>query len=116
MSKRHKPNSQKFKKSEGEVRARIQKILDVDGKRSLDSIHRELGLLIWDKCGMSRHAEGLREALVKVPKRREQFWSNVRVLGNGEDFNHSLERAWRVADSLEFARLLCTHPRDRKEA
>jgi succinate dehydrogenase flavoprotein subunit len=116
MAKRPSPDSSEFQQAEREVRARIQKILDVNGKRSLDSIHRELGLLLWDKCGMSRHAEGLREALAKIPQLREEFWSNVRVLGDGEDFNQSLERAGRVADFLEFAELMCADALERNES
>jgi len=107
MGKRPPADSPEFQQAESDVRTRIRKLLDVDGKRSLDSIHRELGLLLWDKCGMSRHAKGLREALVKIRELREEFWRNVRVLGKDEDFNQSLERAGRVADFLEFAELMC---------
>jgi succinate dehydrogenase flavoprotein subunit len=65
---------------------------------------------------MSRNAKGLREALAKIPKLREEFWSNVRVLGDGEDFNQSLERAGRVGDFLEFAELMCTDALERNES
>jgi succinate dehydrogenase / fumarate reductase, flavoprotein subunit len=116
MGKRPSPDSVEFQQAEGEVRTRIKKILSVNGKRSLDSIHRELGLLLWDKCGMSRHAKGLREALAKVPHLRQEFWNNVRVLGDGEDFNQSLERAGRVADFLEFAELMATDALERNES
>src|SRR5437773_3286534 len=111
MNKRPSADSPEFQKAESEVRARIKKMLDIDGKRSLDSIHRELGLLLWDKCGMSRHAKGLREALQKLSELREAFWREVRVPGNDEDFNQSLERAGRVADFLEFAELIYTDTR-----
>jgi succinate dehydrogenase / fumarate reductase flavoprotein subunit len=116
MGKRPSGDSPEFEQAEREVRTRIKKILDVDGKRSLDSIHRELGLLLWDKCGMSRHAKGLREALMKIPELRDEFWRNVRVLGNDEDFNQSLERAGRVADFLEFAELMCKDALERNES
>jgi len=116
MGKRPPDDSPEFHKAEAEVRARVKKMLDIDGKRSLDSIHRELGLLLWDKCGMSRHAKGLREALVKIPELRETFWREVRVPGNDEDFNQSLERAGRVADFLEFAELMCTDALARNES
>src|SRR5436309_10432254 len=96
IGKRPFAESPEFQKAENEVAARIKKILDVDGKRSLDSIHRELGLLLWEKCGMSRHAKGLREALQKIPELREAFWHEVCVPGTDEDFNQSLERAGRV--------------------
>ncbi len=108
-----------FKKVEDDVSARVKKILDVNGKRSLDSIHRELGALLWDKCGMARNAAGLREALGKIPELQEEFWSRgrgVRVPGNGEDFNQALERAGRVADFLEFAELMCLDALERDES
>jgi succinate dehydrogenase / fumarate reductase flavoprotein subunit len=108
-----------FDKAETDVRARVKKILEVDGKRSLDSIHRELGALLWDRCGMARNANGLREALGKIPELREEFWSRgrgVRVPGTGEDFNQALERAGRVADFLEFAELMCLDALERDES
>src|SRR4029450_2326946 len=80
------------------------------------SLHRALGLLLWDKCGMSRHAKGLREALVRIPELRQEFWRNIRVLGGKEDFNQSLERAGRVADFLEFAELTCIDALARDES
>jgi succinate dehydrogenase / fumarate reductase flavoprotein subunit len=105
-----------FKKAESDVRAKIDRLLRVNGKRSLDSIHRELGTLLWDKCGMARNATGLREALGKIPELREEFWNNVRVPGNSADFNQSLERAGRVADFLEFAELMCLDALERDES
>src|SRR5947208_4782061 len=108
MGKRPSPDSPEFRKAEQDVRVRIEKLLNVNGTRSLDSFHRELGLLLWDQCGMSRHEKGLREALEKIPELRKQFWREVRVLGSDGDFNQSLERAGRVAEFLEFAELMCT--------
>jgi succinate dehydrogenase / fumarate reductase flavoprotein subunit len=105
-----------FKKAETDVRAKIDRILRVNGQRSLDSIHRELGTLLWDKCGMARNANGLREALRKIPELREEFWNNVRIPGNSADFNQSLERAGRVADFLEFAELMCLDALERDES
>jgi succinate dehydrogenase / fumarate reductase flavoprotein subunit len=116
IGKRPAADSLEFQKGEGEVRARVKKMLDVDGKRSLDSIHRELGLLLWDKCGMARNAKGLGEALQRIPELREKFWREVRVPGDGEDFNQSLERAGRVADFLEFAELMCADALARDES
>jgi succinate dehydrogenase / fumarate reductase flavoprotein subunit len=116
MGKRPPADSPEFQQAERDVRTRTRKLLDVDGKRSLDSIHRELGLLLWDKCGMSRNTKGLREALVKIPELRKEFWNNIRVLGNDEDFNQSLERAGRVADFLEFAELMCIDALERDES
>src|SRR3989441_495840 len=116
IGKRPSADSPEFQKAEGEVRARIRKMLEVDGKRSVDSIHRELGLLLWDKCGMARNAKGLGEALQRIPELREEFWREVRVPGDGEDFNQSLERAGRVADFLEFAELICADALARDES
>jgi len=116
MGKRPPPDSSEFQQVEEDVRVRIEKLLKVNGTRSLDSFHRELGLLLWDKCGMSRHEKGLREALQKIPQLREQFWRDVRVVGSDEDFNQSLERAGRVADFLEFAELMCTDALERDES
>ena len=107
---------QSSEKRRKDVRARIEKLLNVNGTRSVDSFHRELGLLLWDKCGMSRHEKGLREALKKIPELREQFWHEVRVPGDGDDFNQSLERAGRVADFLEFAELMCIDALERDES
>ena len=89
---------------------------NINGNRSVDSFHRELGLLLWDKCGMARNEKGLREALEKIPELREEFWRDVRVPGDGEDFNQSLERAGRVADFLEFAELMCIDALERDES
>jgi succinate dehydrogenase / fumarate reductase, flavoprotein subunit len=116
FGKRPDANSAAFKDTEREVRARVQKMLDIKGKRTVDSFHRELGLTVWDKCGMARDKAGLEEAIAKIPKLREEFWSNVNVLGKGESYNHSLEKAGRVADFLEFGELLCRDALDREES
>jgi succinate dehydrogenase / fumarate reductase flavoprotein subunit len=110
---------EEFARAESEVRGRIKRILDIDGTRSPDSFHRELGLLLWDKCGMARNAAGLQEAIAKIPKLREEFWSpngGVSVLGDGETYNQSLERAGRVADFLEFGELMCRDALARDES
>ncbi|HYJ07011.1 MAG TPA: fumarate reductase/succinate dehydrogenase flavoprotein subunit [Chthoniobacterales bacterium] len=107
IGKRPSIDRPEFRKAESEVRSRTEKLLAINGKRSVDSFHRELGLLLWDKCGMARNARGLREALAWIPEMREHFWREVRVPGDGEEFNQSLERAGRVADFLEFGELMC---------
>jgi succinate dehydrogenase / fumarate reductase flavoprotein subunit len=116
IGKRPSSDSPEFQKAEDEIHARVKKMLEINGKRSLDSIHRELGLLLWDKCGMARNEAGLREALEQIPQLRQEFWRNVRVPGEGEDFNQSLERAGRVADFLEFAELMCVDALTRDES
>jgi succinate dehydrogenase / fumarate reductase, flavoprotein subunit len=116
VGKRPSVENPEFKKAQDEVRARIDRLLKINGNRSLDSIHRELGTLLWDKCGMARNKRGLEEALARIPELREQFWHEVRVPGENEDFNQSLERAGRVADFLEFAELMCIDALTRDES
>lgn len=116
VGKRPSVDKVEFKDAEKNVRSKIDKLLSVNGNCSLDSVHRELGMLLWDKCGMARNKAGLEEALGKIPELRERFWREVRVPGNGEDFNQSLERAGRVADFLEFAELMCTDALTRDES
>ncbi len=96
-----------FAKTEEDVEDRINRLLSVRGTRTVTSFHRELGRLMWDKCGMSRNSKGLREALERIPALRQEFWENVTVTGENESLNRSLERAGRVADFMEFAELVC---------
>ncbi len=104
------------KAAERNARARIDRVMKIRGKRTVNDIHRELGLLLWNKCGMGRNDAGLREALAKIPEIREQFWSNVNVAGEPGDFNQVLERALRMADFLEFAELLVLDALQRTES
>jgi succinate dehydrogenase / fumarate reductase flavoprotein subunit len=105
-----------FKKTEEDVRARVKRLLGIRGRRTVDSFHRELGLLLWDKCGMARNEAGLRAALKRIPEIRDEFWSNVNVLGENEELNQSLEKAGRVADFLEFGELMCYDALNRRES
>ncbi|EFO79199.1 succinate dehydrogenase or fumarate reductase, flavoprotein subunit [Oscillochloris trichoides DG-6] len=105
-----------FAQAEAEVTGRIKKLLSLNGKRTVDSFHRELGKLMWDECGMARNDAGLRKALARIPALREEFWQNVKVLGANEEMNQSLEKAGRVADFLELAELLCTDALNRTES
>ncbi len=98
------------------VNGQVSKLLSIKGKRTVDSFHRELGLLIWDKCGMGRTREGLTQALEKIPGIREEFWQNVNVLGEAEEMNIALEKAQRVADFLEFGELMCYDALQREES
>jgi succinate dehydrogenase / fumarate reductase flavoprotein subunit len=104
------------KQAEADVKEGISKLLAVNGKRSVDSFHRELGLSMWEKCGMARNDKGLRELLQKIPTLREEYWKNVVVTGSGEELNQNLERAGRVADYMEFAELLALDALERKES
>jgi succinate dehydrogenase / fumarate reductase flavoprotein subunit len=102
--------------AESGVAALTKRLLGIQGTRSVDSYHRELGKLMWEYCGMSRTAAGLKHALERIPELRERFWSDVRVLGEGEELNQSLERAGRVADFLELAELICIDALERNES
>ncbi len=95
-----------FDESEREANERIERLLSIQGNRTVDDFHRELGLVVWDYCGMSRSAEGLTEAREKVRSIRDEFWQNVTVSGTQGEFNKVLERAGRVADFMEFAELM----------
>lgn len=95
---------------------RIKALLSINGKRTVDDFHKELGLLMWDKCGMSRTDAGLKEALKRIPEIRDEFWKNVKVTGTGDEFNQSLEKAGRVADFLEFAETMVADALHREES
>ena len=104
------------KKALAEVEERTQRFLSINGKRSPDSFHRELGKLMWEKCGMARNEAGLKEAQARIPALRAEFWENLRVPGSGADLNQSLEKAGRVADFLELAELFATDALHRRES
>jgi succinate dehydrogenase / fumarate reductase, flavoprotein subunit len=105
-----------FKDAEATANGRTQQLLGIQGKRTVDSFHRELGYLMWDKCGMGRNRAGLEEALQRIPAIREEFWKNLTVQGSGGELNQTLEKAGRVADFLEFAELMCTDALEREES
>ena len=98
------------------VRARIDKLLSVNGGRTVDSFHKELGRLMWDYCGMERSEEGLRKALTRIRELKNEFWSDVKVLGTNEELNQALERAGRVADFFELGELMCIDALVRRES
>lgn len=104
------------KKALNDAEETTKKLLSIKGKRTVDSFHRQLGKLMWDKCGMARNDKGLKEALSEIPKIREEFWQNVNVPGSGTELNQSLEKAGRVADFLEFGELLCLDALTREES
>ncbi len=105
-----------FREVEQEVTGRVEKLVDSKGKRTVDSIHRELGQIMWDNCGMARNAEGLQKALEKLSALREEFWENVTVPGSSQNLNQELEKAGRVADFLELGELLAIDALDRDES
>ena len=105
-----------FKDAEAGVNDMTKKLLSINGKRSVDSFHKELGLTMWDKCGMARTKQSLEQAIEKIPAIREEFWENVRVLGDSNNLNQSLEKAGRVADFLEHGELMCRDALTREES
>ncbi len=98
------------------VKNEIQKMMSIKGTRSVDSIHKELGRVMWENCGMGRSEKGLKEALEKIPQLRQQFWNDVRIPGDANYVNPELEKAGRVADFLEQAELMCLDALERKES
>jgi succinate dehydrogenase / fumarate reductase, flavoprotein subunit len=105
-----------FKRAETDVNERTRKLLSINGSRSVTSFHRELGKRMWDKCGMARNENGLKELLQTIPALREEFWKNVKVTGESSSLNQDLEAAGRVADFLEFAELLVLDALTRAES
>jgi len=105
-----------FKESVTSVNDSIEKLLSINGKRTVDDFHKQLGHIMWDYCGMARNDEGLKKASGMVQQLREEFWENVLVPGSKKDFNQSLERAGRVADFLEFGELMLIDALSRQES
>ena len=105
-----------FKAALAAVNERLTRLLKINGQRTVLSFHRQLGKMVWDKCGMARSEKGLKELLRDIPALREEFWKNVKVTGTGEELNQDLEYAGRVADFLEFAELLALDALERKES
>ncbi|MEE2658547.1 MAG: fumarate reductase/succinate dehydrogenase flavoprotein subunit [Candidatus Latescibacterota bacterium] len=105
-----------FKDTVTEARHRLQRLLDVRGRRTVDDFHRELGLVLWDHCGMARNASGLQQACERVKEIRSDFWENVTVTGTAGEFNQVLERAGRIADFMEFAETMIFDALKRNES
>jgi len=98
------------------VQQTVQKLLSINGKRTVDSFHRQLGKIVWDYCGMSRNAPGLKNAISQIRLLRNEFWTDVKVPGSADDLNQSLEKAGRVADFFELAELMCVDALERNES
>ena len=98
------------------AQARIDKLMSIQGKRSVESFHKELGHIMWEYCGMERTEEGLQKAIGLIRELREEFWRDVRVTGKAEDFNQALENAGRVADFMELGELMCIDALHRRES
>ena len=105
-----------FRDAERGVAERTARLLAIDGKRTVDSFHRELGKVMWDYCGMARNETGLTYALGRIPEIRAEFWTNVDVPGSADELNQALEKAGRVADFLELGELICRDALERRES
>ena len=104
------------KKTESNVIGKNKKLLSIQGKRTVDEFHRSLGKIMWEYCGMARTKKSLETALQKIPALREEYWQDVKVLGENEEINQSLEKAGRVADFLELGELICHDALEREES
>ncbi|WP_046471054.1 fumarate reductase/succinate dehydrogenase flavoprotein subunit [Allosalinactinospora lopnorensis] len=109
-------NTPEAREASETVRARIDRLLSINGTRTVDSFHKELGQIMWDYCGMERTEEGLRKAIDRIRELRGEFWQNVRVLGSNDELNQALEKAGRVADFFELAELMCIDALHRRES
>lgn len=105
-----------FVEAEKKVQETIDKLLSIKGTKSVDSFHKRLGKIMWDKCGMARNAEGLKQAIQEIKALREEFWKDVRVTGTANEFNPELEKAGRVADFMELGELMCLDALTRNES
>lgn len=105
-----------FDAAEKDVRDRIHALTSIKGTQSVESFHRRLGKIMWDKCGMSRSADGLRHAISEIRALRQEFWKDVFIPGDAAAFNPELEKAWRVADFLELGELMCIDALNREES
>lgn len=105
-----------FSEAETRCRKQIEALMNVRGTQSVESFHRRLGLIMWDKCGMARNEQGLKEAIEEIRALRAEFWKDVRVPGTADEFNPELEKAGRVADFLELGELMCLDALNRNES
>ena len=109
-------DNEAFVIAEAKVQDHINKLMNIKGTKSVDYFHKRLGKIMWDKCGMARNKEGLLWAISEIKSLRQEFWSNVRVPGDANEFNSELEKASRVSDFLELGELMCIDALDRNES
>ncbi len=109
-------DSKEFEDAENEIVERTQKLMNAKGKHSVDEYHKKLGLIMWNECGMSRNAEGLKKAMKEIQELRADFWENVKIPGNINEYNPELDKAGRVADFLELGELMCKDALEREES
>jgi succinate dehydrogenase / fumarate reductase flavoprotein subunit len=109
-------NSAAFVETENAVKERINRLMNIKGSQSVESFHKRLGKIMWDKCGMARNAQGLKEAITEIQQLRKEFWSDVRIPGEANEMNPELDKAGRVADFLELGELMCMDALNRNES
>jgi len=105
-----------FVQTEAEVKARIEKLMSIKGTKSVESFHKRLGKIMWEKCGMARNAQGLTEAIAEIQALKKEFWSDVKIPGAIAEFNTELDKAGRVADFIELGELMCKDALNRNES
>lgn len=105
-----------FAEAEGRAKATLDHFINIKGSKSVDHFHKKLGLIMWDKCGMARNAQGLREAITEIQQLKKDFWADVRVPGTADEYNPELEKAGRVADFIELGELMCLDALNREES
>ena len=105
-----------FVNAEADVKARLEKLMSIKGTKSVESFHKRLGKIMWDKCGMGRNAEGLTQAISEIQALKKEFWSDVKIPGSINEFNSELDKAGRVADFIELGELMCKDALDRNES
>jgi succinate dehydrogenase / fumarate reductase flavoprotein subunit len=105
-----------FVQAEQHVQSRMEKLLNIKGTETVESFHKRLGKIMWDKCGMARNEKGLKEAIAEIQQLKKEFWSNVRIPGSINEFNTELDKAGRVADFIELGELMCVDALNRNES
>jgi succinate dehydrogenase / fumarate reductase flavoprotein subunit len=109
-------DAKEFVDVEKEVKDRIQKLISINGKQSVDAFHKRLGKIMWEYCGMARNEEGLKKAIVLISDLKKEFWSDVKIPGSANEYNSELEKAGRVADFIELGELMVRDALNRKES
>jgi succinate dehydrogenase / fumarate reductase, flavoprotein subunit len=105
-----------FEEAEKAVRERIERLMNIKGTETVESLHKRLGKIMWDKCGMARNAEGLKQAITEIRQLREEFWKNAKIPGGINEFNPELDKANRIADFMELGELICIDALQRSES
>jgi succinate dehydrogenase / fumarate reductase flavoprotein subunit len=105
-----------FRDTERAVSERINRLMSIKGTETVESFHKRLGKIMWDKCGMARNAEGLKQAIQEIQQLKKEFWNNVRIPGEVNEMNPELDKAGRVADFIELGELMCLDALERNES